>query len=81
MNLVELTSYLVKNLVSDPEMVSVKQFDDEEDVITIQVLVSNDDMRFVIGKEGKVAHSIRNIVRASASLHGNQKVIINIDSF
>lgn len=81
MNLVELTSYLVKNLVSEPEMVSVKQFEDEEDIITIQVLVSNDDMGAVIGKGGKIANSIRTIVQASTSIHYQKKVKINIDSF
>lgn len=81
MNLVELTSYLVKNLVSDPEMVSVKQFGDEENMITIQVLVSNDDIGMVIGKGGKIANSIRAIVQASASIHYQKKVKINIDSF
>lgn len=81
MNLVELTSYLVKNLVSDPEMVSVKQFDDEENIIIIQVLVSNADIGMVIGKGGKIANSIRNIVQASASIHYQKKVNINIDSF
>ena len=49
MHLDELISYLVKNLVSNPEMVSVKQFDDEENVVTIEVLVSSSDIGAVIG--------------------------------
>lgn len=81
MDLVALTSYLVKNLVSDPDMVSVKQFDDEEEHITIQVLVSENDMSAVIGMGGKIANSIRTIVQASASIHYHKKVNINIDSF
>lgn len=81
MDLVELTSYLVQNLVSDPEMVSVKQFEDDEDTITIQVLVSSDDIGAVIGKGGKVANSIRTLVQASASLHYQKRVKVNIDSF
>ena len=36
--MVELTEFLVKSLVKNPDMVSVKQFDDSEDIITIQVL-------------------------------------------
>ena len=52
MHLVELTEYLIKSLVKDPEMVSVKKFDDDEETITIQVLVDNDDMGAVIGKGG-----------------------------
>ena len=35
----------------------------------------------VIGKGGKTIHSIRNIVQASATLNGNQKVKIDVDSY
>lgn len=81
MDLVELTSFLVKSLVKDPEMVSVKQFDDEEEFITIQVLVDNDEIGAVIGKKGMIANAIRTIVQASAYANGLKKVRINIDSF
>jgi len=81
MKLVELTEFLVKSLVKDPEMVSVKQFDDEDDAIIIQVLVDNSDMGAVIGRGGNIANSIRTIVQASAYINGEKKVKINIDSF
>ena len=75
-----LTEFIVKNLVSDPDSVSVKQIDDE-DLITIEVLVSSDDMGKVIGKRGMIASSIRTIVQASSRLNNERKVKINIDSF
>jgi len=81
MNLVELTSFLVKSLVKDPEMVSVKQFEDETDYITIQVLVDSDEIGAVIGKKGVIANAIRTIVQASSYANGLKKVKINIDSF
>ena len=81
MNLVELTSFLVKSLVKDPEMVSVKQFEDETDTITIQVLVDNDEIGAVIGKNGFIANAIRTLVQASSYANGLKKVKINIDSF
>lgn len=81
MKLVELTEFLVKSLVKDPEMVSVKQFDDEDDAMIIQVLVDNSDMGAVIGRGGNIANSIRTIVQASAYINGEKKVKINIDSF
>ena len=81
MNLVELTSYLVKSLVKDPESVSVKEFETEDDTILIEVLVSEDEMGSVIGKGRKIANSIRTIVQASSYLNGNKKVKINIESF
>ena len=81
MNLVELTSYLVKSLVKDPESVSVKEFETEDDTILIEVLVSEDEMGSVIGKGGKIANSIRTIVQASSYLNDNKRVKINIESF
>lgn len=83
MKLVELTEFLVKNLVKQPDMVSVKQFSEEEseNEITIQVLVSEDDMGVIIGKKGNIANSIRTIVQAASYLDENKRVIINIDSF
>ena len=81
MHLVELTEYLIKSLVKDPEMVSVKKFDDDEEKITIQVLVDNDDMGAVIGKGGVTANAIRTIIQASAYINKDKRVKINIDSF
>ena len=81
MDLVGLTSYLIKSLVKDPESVSVKEFETEDDTILIEVLVSSDEIGAVIGKNGKIANSIRTIVQASSYLNGNKRVKINIDSF
>ena len=80
MKLDNLTEFLVKSLVSNPEMVSVKQFDDEEQIV-IEVLVSSEDMGKVIGKRGMIANAIRTIVRASSRLNDGAHVKINIDSF
>ncbi len=81
MTLVELTEYLVKSLVVDPDTVSVKQFADEDEVINIEVLIAESDMGRVIGRGGNVAKSIRTIVQAAAYLNDAKKVHINIDSF
>lgn len=81
MNLVGLTEFLVKSIVTDPDMVSVKQFEDDEDYITIQVLVDNSVIGSVIGKQGAIANAIRTIVQASSYANGLKKVKINIDSF
>ena len=81
MNLVELTEFLVKSVVTDPDMVSVKQFEDDEDYITIQVLVDDSVIGSVIGKQGVIANAIRTIVQASSYANGLKKVKINIDSF
>jgi len=77
--LAELTEYLVKNIVKDPETVSVKSYEDEE-YITIEVLVSSEDVGAVIGKEGMTANAIRTLVQASSYINNLKKVKVNIDS-
>lgn len=81
MNPVELTEFLIKNLVSDPDMVSVKQFDDEDDAMVIQVLVDSNEIGSVIGKGGVIANAIRTIVQAASYASENKRIRINIDSF
>jgi predicted RNA-binding protein YlqC (UPF0109 family) len=82
MKLVELTEYLVKNLVKEPDLVSVKEFDeDEADTITIQVLVGKGDMGRVVGHRGNIANAVRTIVQAASYVDQNKRVIINIDEF
>lgn len=80
MKLSELTEVLIRSLVKDPDSVSVRQFDDEEDFITIEVLVNESHMGAVIGRKGITAQSIRTIVQAAAYINGEKKVRINIDS-
>lgn len=81
MDLVALTEYLVKSIVKQKDMVSVKQFEDDEEYITIQVLVDSSDMGAVIGKNGMNANALRTLVQASSYINGLKKVKINIDSF
>ena len=82
MDLIELTEFIVKSLVSNKDDVSVKEFASTNDnEITIQVMVDESDMGKVIGRQGKIANSIRTLVQASSSLKENKKVVINIDSF
>jgi predicted RNA-binding protein YlqC (UPF0109 family) len=77
MSLVELTEMIIKSLVSDPDSVSVKEFE-EEDGILIEVVVNEEEAGAIIGKSGKIANSIRTIVQASSNLKDRKKVKINI---
>ncbi len=82
MNLIELTEEIVKSLVVHKEGVSVKEFPtDEENVMLIQVMVEEDDMGRVIGREGRTANAIRTLVQASSALNENKYIKIDIDKF
>ena len=80
MTLVELTEMIVKSLVSDPDSISVKEFSNDDEII-IEVVVKEEDMGSVIGREGKIANSIRTVVQASSYLKDNKRVKMNISSF
>ena len=80
MTLVELTEMIIKSLVSDPDSISVKEFPSDDEII-IEVVVKEEDMGSVIGREGKIANSIRTVVQASSYLKDNKRVKINISSF
>lgn len=80
MDLINLTEFIVKSIVEDSESVEVKELQSEEDnTITIKVLVNESDMGKVIGKNGNVINSIRTLVQESSSLKENKFVKIKID--
>ncbi len=79
MNFLELTKVLVESVIPDKEQVSFKQYE-ENGTLIIEVLTSDLYMKYVIGKKGSVANSIRTIVQASGYIN-NKKVLINFDSF
>lgn len=82
MELVKLTETIVKELVKDSDSITVKEFPSEnEGEITIQVIVPEDEMGRVIGKQGKMAKALRTIVQASSFINENKRVNINIDSY
>ncbi len=80
MDIVAFVTFLIQNMVSDRDAVRVKQFDDE-DFITIEVLVDKEDMGKIIGKNGATANSIRTLIQTVAYVHQMKKVKINFDSF
>ena len=81
MNIVEYAEFLVKNIVKQPDLVKVTSFNGDEDTTIVEIIVCEDDMGAVIGKEGKMASSIRTLIQAFAYLNNMKNVKINIDSF
>ena len=80
-NLITFTENLVKSLVKDPEMVKVQEFLGDEEVIQLEILVSDEDMGTGIGRSGKMASALRVLIQAAAYNMNIKKVRINIDSF
>jgi predicted RNA-binding protein YlqC (UPF0109 family) len=70
----DLIEYIAKSLVDHPEDVQVRQSGGGSRV-RIDLTVSKDDMGRVIGKGGKVANSIRTLLRVAAEREGKQATL------
>lgn len=62
----EILQTIIENLVDDKQAISIKEIEEEKH-ITFEVKVSETDMGKVIGKQGKIAQSIRSIMKAVAA--------------
>ena len=79
--LVLFTENLIKYLVSDPDMVKVKDFTDDDGNIILEIIVPDEDMGKVVGKAGKNIQAIRTLIQATAYNKGLKRVKINVDSY
>jgi len=62
--MLELVKYIAASLVEHPDQVSVTQNETDASVV-IELRVAPDDMGKVIGKQGRIAKSIRALVKAA----------------
>ncbi len=72
----ELLLYMAKNLVDDPEAVTVTELQ-EEDGKVLELRVAEGDMGKVIGRQGRIAKEIRTIIKTVAQRTG-EKVTVEI---
>ncbi len=72
----ELVEVIAKALVDFPEEVVVKETENDK-AIVVELSVAKSDMGKVIGKQGRIARSIRSVVKAAASKE-DKKVIVEI---
>ena len=72
-----LVEYLAKSLVDHPDQVLVTQ-KEEDDTIIIELRVFPEDMGKVIGKQGRIAKSIRTLVKAAAGQDERKKIAVDI---
>lgn len=72
----ELLAYLARQLVDEPDAVSVKE-EEREGAIVLLLTVAKDDVGKVIGRKGRIARALRAIVRASGA-HSHRRVLLEI---
>ena len=67
----DLIEYIALSLVDDPLQVRVSQYSRGSNV-EIRLQVAKEDMGRVIGKGGRVANSMRNLLRVAAAREGQR---------
>ncbi|NLV20980.1 MAG: KH domain-containing protein [Syntrophomonadaceae bacterium] len=70
----ELVEYIARALVDNPDQVQVTEVDNEKSNI-IELRVAPEDMGKVIGKQGKIAQSIRTLTKATAAKEGKRVTV------
>ena len=73
----EMVEYLAKALSENPDSVSIEE-EDTEDGITLNLTLHPDDKGRIIGKNGRVAQSIRSLIRVG-SVKSGTKIRLRID--
>lgn len=74
----ELLYTMAKGLVDHSEELTIRE-DANDGVVTLSLHVHPDDMGKVIGKQGRIANSMRQVLKACA-IKENVKVNLDIDS-
>ena len=69
-----LIEYIAKALVDDPDAVAVSEIDGEKTTV-FELRVGDGDLGKIIGKHGRTARSIRNILGAAAAKQGKRAVL------
>jgi predicted RNA-binding protein YlqC (UPF0109 family) len=72
----ELLENIARNLVDNPEEVSVNEVEGEKSLI-LELRVADEDMGKVIGKQGRIAKAIRTVMKAAA-VRNNKRVVVEI---
>lgn len=72
----ELVEVIAKSLVDHPDEVVVTEKETDK-AIVVELKVASADMGKVIGKQGRIAKSIRTVVKAAAT-KDDKKVIVEI---
>ena len=72
----DLLLIIAKNLVQDPDSVTVEE-EDQDNAVVLKLRVAAEDMGKVIGKQGRIAKAIRTVVKAAA-IHNDKRIVVEI---
>lgn len=75
----ELVTYLAKALVTQPEEVRVEEYTEEDGTIVFEIEVAEEEVGRMIGRRGRTANAVRQVVKACATREGKRAVVEILD--
>jgi predicted RNA-binding protein YlqC (UPF0109 family) len=70
----ELLRFMTSFLVDDPDQVRIETLEGQRAMI-LQIYVAAEDMGKVIGRNGRVAKAMRELIRAAAMREGKSAIV------
>ena len=70
----QLVEYVAKSLADNPDGVSVA-VEEDGDAVVLRLLVDEDDMGRVIGRNGSIAKALRSLLKVLANRTGENYVL------
>jgi uncharacterized protein len=74
----DLLGDLARRLVDEPDAVRVER-EEREDAVVLRLHVAKDDVGKVIGRQGRIARALRQVVRAAAGRQRKRVVLEIVD--
>lgn len=74
-----VVDYVIPWLVDNPDAVEITEVEGERETLILEVSVDPEDMGKIIGKRGRIIHSLRALARASAQREGQSVMVEVVD--
>ncbi len=75
----DLLEYLTRGLVDEPDRVKVKEVQEDDGSVVLELSVAQDDYGNVIGRGGRTASALRTVVKSAAVRHGHRVFVDIVD--
>ncbi len=75
----ELLEYLARGLVDEPDHVKVKEQNEDDGSVVLELSVGPDDYGNVIGRGGRTASALRTVIKTAAVKSGRRVFVDIVD--
>ncbi len=71
--------FLAKTLVDRPDQVEVREYQEDEDTVVLELSVAEEDRGKVIGRQGRTAKALRAVMKAGGIKDGKRILVEIVD--